>query len=493
MTDARKKEIIVARKESIIKEKLIDDYVKLNADTDLQADLKELQAKATKMSNEELTKEIKLLLKLRDAQDQVNATTVFSIAYWKVRLQQFKEARENINLNEPGALGQIAGFDAQIEELEKFLSQFEKAKTKAKKEPFTIFFEMDLPTDSEFKKEIDDWWKNINDSMIEGFQQFKDIIGEQEDEFDAFGFDTFGIAANERYKNKRKDFSLGGIFQTENVPRKWVDEYKKLYGEDLSNWEEFLDTKVELSKEITDKIQEVTSQMFEIGVALYDREIENIEAKIEKTREYYDELYDLAEGDKEHQREIRMVEKAEIKKLEAERVRLEQKRAKLQKAQSITDALINTAVAITEVMPNPFLIALVSALGAAQVATILAQPIPQYAEGTDSHAGGLAIVGDGGRSEIVETSRGTFKTPSTSTLVNLERGAKVYPSERAYSDIVMKSLGSRASKPYEAKQIEQAIADGFKKAKVNNYLKLPKIDVKLDHQLWILKQTNWKS
>lgn len=36
-----------------------------------------------------------------------------------------------------------------------------------------------------------------------------------------------------------------------------------------------------------------------------------------------------------------------------------------------------------------------------QLATIVAQPIPKYAKGTDNHPGGLAVVGDGGKHEAV--------------------------------------------------------------------------------------------
>lgn len=58
------------------------------------------------------------------------------------------------------------------------------------------------------------------------------------------------------------------------------------------------------------------------------------------------------------------------------------KQARADKAASIIQSLINTAVAVTKVIANPILAAIVGSLGAAQTAFIAAQPLPQYAEGT---------------------------------------------------------------------------------------------------------------
>lgn len=74
------------------------------------------------------------------------------------------------------------------------------------------------------------------------------------------------------------------------------------------------------------------------------------------------------------------------------------------KLTSIAQAGIATALAITEALPNIPLSIVIGALGAIQVATILATPIPSYAEGTkgnDRHPGGKALVGDAGKHEVV--------------------------------------------------------------------------------------------
>jgi tape measure domain-containing protein len=52
--------------------------------------------------------------------------------------------------------------------------------------------------------------------------------------------------------------------------------------------------------------------------------------------------------------------------------------------------------------------------------------IPQFANGTDGHKGGLAIVGDGGKKELIQTPDGQMMlSPNTSTLMNLPKGTQV--------------------------------------------------------------------
>lgn len=113
--------------------------------------------------------------------------------------------------------------------------------------------------------------------------------------------------------------------------------------------------------------------------------------------------------------------------LEKKKDQLKQKQARWDKANSIIQATIATALAVTKALPNFVLAGIAAAMGAAQIAVIASQPIPKYAKGTDSHKGGLAVVGDGGVPETVITDNGAYITPSVPTLVDIPRGAKVIP------------------------------------------------------------------
>lgn len=56
--------------------------------------------------------------------------------------------------------------------------------------------------------------------------------------------------------------------------------------------------------------------------------------------------------------------------------------------------------------------------------------VPQYANGTNGHPGGLAVVGDGGGPELISSRNGLALSPGKSTLVNLPKGAQVLPYQQ---------------------------------------------------------------
>lgn len=61
-----------------------------------------------------------------------------------------------------------------------------------------------------------------------------------------------------------------------------------------------------------------------------------------------------------------------------------------------------------------------------------ASAIPAYAQGTDHHPGGPAILGDGGGPELFRTPAGmTGLSPGKDTLMNLPRGTEVLPYEQS--------------------------------------------------------------
>lgn len=173
---------------------------------------------------------------------------------------------------------------------------------------------------------------------------------------------------------------------------------------------------------------------------LYERDIDKIEKEQEANEEAYnadvERIEALAESGaiSEEEAEVRKrAAEAETSRkneeLEKKKVQLQQKQAKWQKGVDIAQAGIATALAITRALPNLVLAAIVGAMGAVQIATIAATPIPAYKEGTKNggHIGGLAIVGDGGKQEVVVYGGKSWITPDVPTVVDLPRGAEVFP------------------------------------------------------------------
>ena len=187
-------------------------------------------------------------------------------------------------------------------------------------------------------------------------------------------------------------------------------------------------------------------------IGMYDRQIEKIEEQQEKNEEAGEEekerIEDLVnsgvisteEGEaRKRAAEQRTADKN--KELEKQKAEIQQKQAKWDKANSIIQATIATSLAVTKALPNFVVAAIVAAMGAAQIAMIAAQPIPKYAKGTKdkSHPGGLAIVGDGGKREVILTDSGAYITPSVPTLVDMPKHAEVIPDVVDYKKMALRS------------------------------------------------------
>lgn len=187
-------------------------------------------------------------------------------------------------------------------------------------------------------------------------------------------------------------------------------------------------------------------------IGMYDRQIEKIEERQEKNEEAAEEekerIEDLVnsgvistEVGEARKRAAEQTTADKNKELEKQKAEIQQKQAKWDKANSIIQATIATSLAVTKALPNFVVAAIVAAMGAAQIAMIAAQPIPKYAKGTKdkSHPGGLAIVGDGGKREVILTDSGAYITPSVPTLVDMPKHAEVIPDVVDYKKMALRS------------------------------------------------------
>lgn len=231
----------------------------------------------------------------------------------------------------------------------------------------------------------------------------------------------------------------------EDVSNNAVDGLGTLFGGLMSLITKVVrDGKLEI-EDLLGSISAISEGLTSIMVGMYDQQIEKIEEQQEKNEEA---------GEEEKERIENLVESGVItkekgearkraadqatadknKELEKQKAELEQRQAKWQKANSIVQTTIATSLAIMQAfaqagpIAGAALAAVIAVMGAAQIAIIAAQPVPKYAKGTKDHPGGLAIVGDGGRQEVIETDNGAYITPSVPTLVDIPKRARVIPN-----------------------------------------------------------------
>ncbi len=226
-----------------------------------------------------------------------------------------------------------------------------------------------------------------------------------------------------------------------------LNEQIRINEEIRKNADEDAKREEERQKRLKELKMQLLEEVFNFASALSDAQLEKEQNRLDKLseanekwkNEEVERIERLAEQGviSEEQSDARkkaIEEQAAVREEEIERQRIaaERRNAIFQKAQSVAQAAINVALAITAALTSPFTsaatIPLIAAAGAAQIATILATPIPEYAKGTKDHPGGLAVVGDGGRSELViMPDRTVWRTPATDTVVDLPKHAQVLP------------------------------------------------------------------
>lgn len=236
---------------------------------------------------------------------------------------------------------------------------------------------------------------------------------------------------------------------------------------------------------ILDYAREAVSAIGDIVDGVFESRIENINAEIQAEKDKYDALITLARDDDEERQTLERNKDARIKQLEKKRLKEEQKQARARKAFAIADIGIKTAQAIMGIWADfpkfdfgisaGVATALVSALGAAQIASVLAQPIPKYKDGTTVDKKHVGMINDGMWQEYVQRGGDILTTKTKDAIVGLQPGDIVYKN---YDDMARKSsvFNSIVGGQYISQNdfnryflgMESAISRGFKNVKINN-------------------------
>ena len=113
----------------------------------------------------------------------------------------------------------------------------------------------------------------------------------------------------------------------------------------------------------------------------------NFDAERDRLQNQYDIALGFANGNKAAEEKL-------ATDLEKRKKEIANREAKAKQKQAIFNIAIDTAQAVVAALPNIPLSIVIGALGAVQIGLVAAQKIPQYAEGTDYHSGGLMLVND---------------------------------------------------------------------------------------------------
>ena len=401
-----------------------EEYEKNRTDIDLQNRL----AAVEEGSEEELSVRLEILDKQKKAEIKAaesNGADVSLIEqkYLEERRRLYEEyaADEVEEIAKSAAARQVvrnAQYTSELKELEKAFAsgliqreEYEKAKAEMT-ERFSVETASAAISSLEQQLEVEDLSADKREAIAERLQKAKADLANAEADAE--------IAALERIKKKeeeKEDERNGRIWKSVRIA---MDAFSQIA--------DFASTMYE------GQIQDIENQQ-EANEEAYNADIERIESLVESG----------AISTEEGEARKRTAEAETAKKneeLENEKVKLQQKQAKWEKSVQIAQTGIATARGVMEAWQlGPILgvvmAGIVAAMGAVQVATIAATPIPAYKDGTKNggHIGGLAIVGDGGKQEVIVYGGKGWITPDTPTIIDLPKGAEVYPDVNTFESM----------------------------------------------------------
>ncbi len=254
------------------------------------------------------------------------------------------------------------------------------------------------------------------------------------------------------------------LAEVEKNNLKAIADAEKKAAEDRKKLEEDSAKKVlEQRKLLHDKIKELENASYGLAKQLVDDSFDNEKNKLQEQINLSNAKYDndlknianssLSDQQKAAQTIILTNQKAQAEKqLQKQQKEEDIKKATFDRDVALGEVAWNTARAImkdTAGVPWPLSLEVGladAALGAIQAAAILSRPIPKYAEGTKSHPGGFAIVGEGMYSEWVQTPTSGFLV-NRPTLIDLPATTSVTPlKNNSIEDIAYNGMMNYNSK-----------------------------------------------
>lgn len=279
----------------------------------------------------------------------------------------------------------------------------------------------------------------VQKSLIDASFEALNISREMSDEEIAASYDEATLEKVKDLKRQEAEY----IIAMNDIERRSSEMTKEQAIQAIEGANKATKKKIDTIKDYINSAMQLANGLVELSSAKTEQKINDLEKESEANEQWAEEekerIEDLEESgaiskEQADARKAAIDDQAQLREEQIEQKKKEalKKQATYERAMSIAQIAWSTAQSIMSSAELGFpaaipFIAMAAAAGALQTAAVLATPIPEYAHGTEDHPGGLAIVGDGGKSEMVLANGRMFKTPSTDTLVDLPQHAVVLP------------------------------------------------------------------
>jgi tape measure domain-containing protein len=213
--------------------------------------------------------------------------------------------------------------------------------------------------------------------------------------------------------DKSQDDAKEMMKQSEEISKKSIeDEYKRIQKAE--------EEKAAIIQQTYDLAVNTTNSLFELQSQYAANEMA-------RKNKQFDEEIRLADGN------VQKITEIEEKRRAAEK-EYREKEFKANQMQAIANVVFQTAPIIAKyaagIVTAPLAI-IAAASAAAQIGFILAQPVPEFAEGTKGKKfKGRAIVGEQGTEKVVTQSGKVYYTPGVATLAQFDEPVQIIPNNQ---------------------------------------------------------------
>lgn len=225
----------------------------------------------------------------------------------------------------------------------------------------------------------------INQALMSSSEREKASVRQKYAELIAlaeqYGIDTLAL-------KEKMDEELASIKEDE--------EPQDIFGMSPEDWED-LEGKIGKAIQLAGQLADIWGQFNQIQADKEKKELQEYERSCNRKKELLNKQLNAGKISQEQYNARTSQLDADLEKKKTE---IAKKQAKRDKAQSIFSAIISTAVAITQALPNIPLSIIAGIMGAAQIAVIASQPLPEYAKGGLTDGAKMYIAGEAGQEWI---------------------------------------------------------------------------------------------
>lgn len=264
--------------------------------------------------------------------------------------------------------------------------------------------------------------------------------------------------AKKRYIDEERKLAAGNL-----------DRQAELNAESLKNEQEYTQARIEAVEQWANAAMDAMSSVNDLFAALDERRLQEVQEKYDRESEMLQEQLDRGLISQEV---YDKKQKALDQDLEKEQKKIAREQAKREKAMAIFQVIIDTSLAIMNAMstlPPPVnfaMAAVTGALGAVQLATVIAEPLPKAARGRKikgkSHAqGGELVVAEDG--EIIMNKRSVSMFEPLLSEISVAGGGVPFSSHIPDGGYTARWMQSNST---DVDDLRDAMSDAIKDLKI---------------------------